>query len=93
MDLDAMLHHYFGSDEPGGLDAARLEDGKYRLTIDFGTEQEPGRRFALWTLMDALGIAPAPADAFPKDPGLKRAAEDFLSTAWRMEQREDEDED
>ena len=89
MDLDALLHHYFGSGDLETLDDAALEHGKHRLTIDFGTEREPGRRFALWSLMEALGIAPLPADAFAKEPKLKRAADDYLSAAWRLEQRDE----
>jgi hypothetical protein len=49
-----------------------------------GTERDPARRFALWTLMEAFGIAPPPTDAF-KDPSLRRAAEDYLTPAWRLE--------
>ena len=83
MDLDALLLHYFGTDDPGAIGAQALADGKERLAIDFGVEREPSRRFALWSLMDALGFAPVPADAFPKDPALRRAAEDYLTLAWR----------
>ena len=88
MDLDALLEHYFG---PGDLEAmppAVLAQGRERLTIDFGKEQESGRKFALWVLMDALGFAPLPADAFPKHPELKRAAEDYLTAAERMSERD-----
>ncbi|WP_157216842.1 hypothetical protein [Flavisphingomonas formosensis] len=84
MDLDTLLLHYFGSDDPETLDEATLATGKERLAIDFGVEQEPGRRFALWTLMETFGIAPPPAEAFD-EPRLRRAAEDYLSAAWRME--------
>lgn len=84
MDLDALLLHYFGSPDPDMIDPDQLAGGKERLTIDFGVERDPGRRFALWTLMDAFGIAPPPAAAF-KDERLRRAAEDYLTAAWRME--------
>lgn len=85
MDLDALLEHYFASVDPDAIDAAQFAAGKERLTIDFGVEQEPSRKFALWALMEALGFAPTPADAF-EDAGLKRAADDYLSAAWRLEQ-------
>lgn len=85
MDLDALLDHYFGPGDPDAIDGAALAAGKEKLAVDFGVEREPGRRFALWTLMEALGSAPAPADAFPKDPALRRAAEDYLTAAWRLE--------
>jgi hypothetical protein len=84
MDLNVLLHHYFDSDDPDAIDPARLAVGKEKLMIDFGVERDPARRFALWTVMEAFGIAPLPADAF-KDPGLKRAAEDYLTAAWRLE--------
>lgn len=90
MDLDALLRHYFGTDDPEAIEASAFAEGRERLLIDFSVEREPSRRFALWTLMDALGFAPLPADAFPKDPALKRAAEDYLGAAWRIE-RDGED--
>lgn len=87
MDLDILLHHYFGTDALEEVDAAALLLGKERLAIDFGSEREPGRRFALWTLMDALGYAPVPAEAFaePEEAPLRAAAETYLTAAWRME--------
>ena len=84
MDLDALLHHYFDSDDPDAIEPTRLALGKEKLTIDFGVERDPARRFALWTVMEAFGIAPLPADAF-KDPGLRRAGEDYLTAARRLE--------
>jgi len=84
MDLEALLEHYFGTGDLDALDPAALQRGQERLAIDFGVEREPGRRFALWVLMDGLGFAPDPADAF-EDPALRRAAENYLSAAWRMQ--------
>ncbi|RYE01777.1 MAG: hypothetical protein EOP61_10280 [Sphingomonadales bacterium] len=86
MDLDALLHHYFGTADPEEIEAAAFEDGKHRLEIDFRTERDAGRRFALWTLMDALGLAPLPAEAFEKDAAMRRAAEDYLSAMWKLQQ-------
>lgn len=85
MDLDALLAHYFGTDEPEALDAAVRERGEERLRIDFGVEQEPSRKFALWVVMDGLGIAPLPAEAFDEEPALKAAAEKYLDAAWKLE--------
>jgi len=84
MDLDTLILHYFGTDDPDSLDAGSLAAAKERLAVDFGVEREPGRRFALWALMEALGIAPPPAEAFD-NAALRRAAEDYLSAAWRIE--------
>jgi hypothetical protein len=90
MDIDALLHHYFGTDDPDAITDLGFTLGSERLRVDFGTEQEPGRRFALWVLMEVLGFAPLPAEAFLKDPALKHAAEDYLTASERMERDEEE---
>jgi hypothetical protein len=82
MDLDALLQHYFHTGELDTLDNAAFERGVERLGTAFGMETEPGRRFALWSLLHALGDAPDPAVAF-KDPRERRAAEDFARGADR----------
>lgn len=89
MDFDLLLTHYFGTSDLEQADEASLVLGQEKLVLDFGTEQEPGRRFALWVLMEALDIAPVPAEAFakPEEAGLRQGAEEYLSAAWRMEQR------
>lgn len=84
MDLDTLLLHYFGTRDPSAIEPDRLAAGLEKLGIDFGVEQEPGRRFALWTLMEAFGIAPPPAEAF-EDPALRRAADSYLSAAWKLQ--------
>ena len=84
MDSDALLEHFFeGSDPPSSANptTSALE----RLRIAFGVENEPGRKFALWTLLDAIGEAPLPAEAFAKHPQLKAAAEEYLKAAFRIE--------
>lgn len=83
MDLDDLLLHYFGSADLDDLDAQALVDGRERVRIAFGTERDGGRRFALWTLLHALGDAPDPALAF-KDPRERRAAEDYAWAAARI---------
>lgn len=85
MDLDQLLDHYFAADDPDAIAPDALAAGKERLAIDFGVERDPSRKFALWTLMDALGFAPPPAEAFEKEPDLRRAADNYLSAAWRLE--------
>lgn len=85
MDLDALLDFYFGSDDPESIDPVAFAMGKEKLAVDFGTERDPARRFALWTVMEAFGFAPPPADAFEKDAALRRAAEDYLTAAWKAE--------
>ena len=85
MDLDDLLRHYFGTDDPGTLSEREFATGLERLGIAFGVEQEPSRKFALWTLMDALGVAPLPVEAFEKHRELRAAAEAYLSAAFRLE--------
>lgn len=92
MDLDALLHHFFETDDPATLTEAEYDRALERLRIGFGVEREPGRRFALWTLLDALGVAPLPAEAFAKEPKLKAAAEEYLKAAFRLERFGDSDE-
>lgn len=89
MDLDGLLLHFFGTDNPGTLSEADFATGLERLGIAFGVEQEPSRKFALWTLMDALGVAPLPANAFAKEPKLKAAADAYLAAAYRIERADD----
>ena len=78
MDFDALLRHYFGTEAIDTLDETELLRGIEHLTTDMGVEQEPGRRFALWALLHALGSAPDPEDAF-EDEAEQRAARDY---AW-----------
>ena len=85
MELDTLLAHFFGTDDPSTLTEAEFDRAIEQLRIGFGVEREPGRKFALWCLLEALGTAPRPADAFPKDPKLKAAADEYLSAAFRLE--------
>lgn len=91
MDLDALILHFFGTEDPAELSEADYDQALERLKIAFGVEREPGRKFALWTLLDALGIAPLPAEAFAKEPLLKAAAEDYLKAAFRLERQGNQD--
>lgn len=85
MELDGLLEHYFGTGDPASLTEAEFDRALGQLKIGFGVEREPGRKFALWCLLNALGDAPLPADAFAKEPMLKAAAEDYLKAAYRLE--------
>jgi hypothetical protein len=91
MDLDALLLHFFETDDPSTLTEAAFALGIERLKLGFGVEREPSRKFALWTLLETLGEAPLPAEAFAKEPKLKAAADDYLRAAYRMERYEDPD--
>ena len=82
MDLDALLCHYFDTIELDTLNETAFERGVERLGTAFGMEKEPGRRFALWSLLHALGDPPDPVVAF-KNPAERRAAEDYARAAER----------
>ncbi len=73
MDLDALLYHYFGADDVDALTPAAIDEGRARVLIDFSTERDAGRRFALWSMLAALGDAPDPETAF-KAPAERAAA-------------------
>jgi len=88
MDFDALLHHFFRTTDIDDLAPQAIEAGAERVRIAFGTETDVGRRFALWTILHALGDAPEPARAF-KDPGLRRAAEDYARAAARIDREGD----
>lgn len=85
MELDGLIRHFFEADDPASLTEAEFALALERLKIGFGVEREPGRKFALWTLLHAFDAAPLPAEAFAKEPQLKAAAEDYLSAAFRLE--------
>jgi hypothetical protein len=84
MDLDVLLLRYFDTDDLGALEPETLARGCEQMGIDVGIEQEPGRKFALWVLMEALGVAPLPADAFREQPQLRAAADDWLRQTYRL---------
>ena len=84
MDLESLLLHYFGTADLEALEASALARGRDRLALDFGVERDPGRRFALWTLLGASGDAPSPDEAF-EDPTLRQAAQAYLDAAWDLQ--------
>lgn len=78
-----MLAHYFGTADLDAISAADFEAGVERARVAFGVERDPGRRFALWTFLHAVGHAPDPAVAF-KDLAERKAAEDYAWAANRI---------
>lgn len=92
MDLDALFLHFFETEDPSTLTQQDFALGIERLRVGFEVERDPGRKFALWTLLETLGHAPLPADAFAKHPQLKVAAEEYLKAAFRLERFGDPEE-
>jgi hypothetical protein len=80
MELDDRLRHYFGTADLAALSPAAFEAGTERMRVEFGLEKDRPRRFALWTLMYMLGVAPDLDVAF-KDAADRDAARDFMEMA------------
>lgn len=77
MDLDQLLHHYFGTSEPAAVSPAMQDAGIDRLLVDFGLETDRSRRFALWSLLYMLGQAPDLDIAF-KDEADRNSARNLM---------------
>ncbi|MBD8619861.1 hypothetical protein IFT67_13095 [Sphingomonas sp. CFBP 13728] len=88
MDLDAISQHFFGTTDIDTLSPEALEAGRERVSIAFGTERDAGRRFALWAVLRATGVAPAPHVAF-EDAREIRAAEAYGAAIGFAERSDD----
>lgn len=77
MDLDHLLHQYFGTSDLVEASPAVRAAGVDRLRVDFGLEIDRSRRFALWSLLYMLGQAPDLDVAF-KDEADQDAARKLM---------------
>lgn len=77
MNLDDLLRRYFGTSEMGQVEPQAQAAGIERLLVDFGLEQDSGKRFALWALLHLMGAAPDLDVAF-EDPVEREAARNFM---------------
>jgi len=77
MNLDQLLHHYFGTSDLNEASPAVQESGIDRLRVDFGLEGDRARRFALWSLLYMLGQAPDLDVAFEVEAD-REAARNFM---------------
>lgn len=84
MDLEDQLRSYFGTADIAAITPASLEAGLDRMRVDFGLEQDRGRRFALWTLLHMLGQAPDLDVAFP-DAKDRDAARNFMDLVGKAD--------
>jgi hypothetical protein len=87
VDFDDQMRRYFGDADPASASPGALAAGMERLSVDFGLETDPARRFALWSLMVMLGNAPDLDIAFP-DPRERDAARNFLDMIDRATARD-----
>ena len=77
MDLDHLLHQYFGTSDVAEASPAVQAAGVDRLRVDFGLENDRSRRFALWSLLYMLGQAPDLEVAF-KEEADREAARNLM---------------
>jgi hypothetical protein len=73
MDLDQLLHHYFGASDVAEASPAMQAAGLDRIRVDFGLETDRSRRFALWSLLYMLGQAPDLDVAFKEETDREAA--------------------
>ena len=77
MDFDDLLRRYFGTAELSAVTPAAQSAGIERMLVDFGLEQDRGKRFALWSLLYLLDAAPA-LDVCFKEAAEREAARNFM---------------
>ncbi|MDB5671264.1 MAG: hypothetical protein JWO25_2223 [Alphaproteobacteria bacterium] len=80
MNFEDQLSRYFGTTDLAIVPPSALEAGIERMQVDFGLEQDRGRRFALWALMYILGAAPDLDIAF-EQAADREAARNFMDLA------------
>ncbi len=85
MDFDDLLHRYFGSSAIAEIRPGALAAGIERMQVDFGLEQDRGKRFALWSLLHLLGAAPDLDIAFKNEPD-REAARNLMDMLAATEQ-------
>jgi len=86
MDLDDLLHRYFGTSDLSEASPAVREAGVDRLRVDLGLETDRSRRFALWSLLYMLGQAPDLDVAFEDEADHEAARNlmDLLAASGEM---------
>lgn len=77
MNLDDLLHSYFGTSNLSQVSPAAQIAGVDRLRVDLGLETDPSRRFALWSILYMLGQAPDLDVAF-EDEADREAARHLM---------------
>ena len=85
MELDDQFRRYFGTSDLATLTPAALAAGTEHMRVEFGLERDRNRRFALWTLMHMLGVAPALDVAFAA-PEDRDAARRFMELTERLDE-------
>lgn len=73
MDLDQLLHQYFGTADLSEASPAVQQAGIDRLRVDFGLATDRAQRFALWSLLYMLGQSPDLDVAFEEEADREAA--------------------
>ena len=90
MDLDDLLRRYFGTADISELTPAAQAAGAEHIQVDLGLERDPGKRFALWSLLYLLGAAPD-LDVVFKDDAEREAARNFMDLLGAADQDSDQE--
>lgn len=77
MTLDDLLVRYFGISDLQHVGPGALGAGAERALVDLGMERDPGKRFAIWSMLHLLGRAPDLDVAF-KDEADREAARNLM---------------
>ncbi len=86
MDLDDQFRRFFGTCDIDSLTPAALAGGIDHMRVELGLETDPGRRFALWSILHMLNAAPDLDIAF-KSAAERDAARNFMDMLDRVEPR------
>ncbi|WP_417621075.1 hypothetical protein [Parasphingorhabdus sp.] len=84
MDFDDQLQRYFGTADLSAIQPETMEAGIEHMRVDFGLEQDRGRRFALWTVLYMLG-SPLDLDSAFEDEADRNSARDFMDMMDRVQ--------
>lgn len=85
MQLDDLLHRYFGARSLDELEDGARVAGLEKMQVDLGLSRDRGQRFALWSVLYLLDAAPDLEVAFP-DMGDRDAARNFMDLMARAEE-------
>ena len=84
MDFDDQLQRYFGTTDMAAIRPEAMAAGIEHMRVDFGLEQDRGRRFALWAVLYMLGTHLDLDSAF-EDPADRDMARNFMDLMDRVE--------
>ncbi|MEL6486906.1 MAG: hypothetical protein AAFQ13_07160 [Pseudomonadota bacterium] len=86
--LDDLLQRYFATDDLCSVSPEAMDSGIERCRVDFGLEQDRGKRFGLWSFLHMLGVAPDLDVAF-EDEDDREAARNFMDLLAASQEAEE----